>query len=298
MTAPSRPDAPPAAPASPPARRLGRPRWLDARLVVGVVLVLLSVVVGARVVSAASQTVPTWAAARPLAAGTVVQEQDVRLLDVRLDDVSTGAYLGAADPPTGRVLDRGLAQGELVPAAAVMPPGSTPLRRVAVPVDSLHTAAEAAALLDRRVDLFATSDEDGTPVTRAVLRGATVVDVRAGGGGDLAVVVLVPPAVAPELVAALRAAALDVVVVQGEGEEVPEGAVRYDPLGGGAPLAGPPAPAEDGVGPAGPPAGSDGPGVVDEGAGPDEEAGPDEDGGVDEDELLGGTGDGAGAGSP
>lgn len=36
---------------SPAARRIGRPRWRDTRLLAGVLLVLLSVVLGARVVA-------------------------------------------------------------------------------------------------------------------------------------------------------------------------------------------------------------------------------------------------------
>ncbi len=53
-------------PAAPVARRVRPPRWLDLRLVLGVLLVLGSVLLGARVVGAADATVPVWAAAGDL----------------------------------------------------------------------------------------------------------------------------------------------------------------------------------------------------------------------------------------
>ena len=44
----------------PAPRRVRPPRWLDLRLVLGVLLVLASVLLGARIVSAADVTVPVW----------------------------------------------------------------------------------------------------------------------------------------------------------------------------------------------------------------------------------------------
>lgn len=43
-------------PTSPAARRLASPRWLDGRLVLGVLLVLASVLVGARLLSSADRS--------------------------------------------------------------------------------------------------------------------------------------------------------------------------------------------------------------------------------------------------
>src|SRR3712207_4756406 len=51
----------------PTPRRVRPPRWLDLRLVLGVLLVLGSVLVGARVVTAADATVPVWSARSDLA---------------------------------------------------------------------------------------------------------------------------------------------------------------------------------------------------------------------------------------
>jgi len=70
----------------PTPRRIRPPRWLDLRLVLGVLLVLGSVLLGARVVAAADATVPVWAATGDLAAGTELTAGDLRAVDVRLGD--------------------------------------------------------------------------------------------------------------------------------------------------------------------------------------------------------------------
>jgi hypothetical protein len=50
----------------PTASRLTKPSWRDTRLVVGVVLVLLSMTVGAKAIAAADDTVPMYAATASL----------------------------------------------------------------------------------------------------------------------------------------------------------------------------------------------------------------------------------------
>src|SRR4051794_19594970 len=92
------PGGPPAdALPAPPPRRVRPPRWLDLRLVLGVLLVLGSVLLGARVVSSADATVPVWAAAGDLAAGTVLSGNDL----VAVDGRPRGAA-GREPPPRAR----------------------------------------------------------------------------------------------------------------------------------------------------------------------------------------------------
>src|SRR3954449_3519595 len=74
----------PSAVPGPVPRRVRPPRWLDLRLVLGVLLVLGSVLLGARVVGAADATVPVWAVTGDLAAGTHLVAADLRAVDVRL----------------------------------------------------------------------------------------------------------------------------------------------------------------------------------------------------------------------
>ena len=71
------PTAPPEVLPGPTPRRVRPPRWLDLRLVLGVLLVLGSVLLGARIVSAADATVPVWTAVRDLAPGTELRADDL-----------------------------------------------------------------------------------------------------------------------------------------------------------------------------------------------------------------------------
>jgi hypothetical protein len=105
-------------PPGPAPRRVRPPRWLDLRLVLGVLLVLGSVLVGARVVSAADATVPVWAAASDLAPGTEISLEDLEAVDVRLDDAAQ-AYLSTSERPDGWLLSRAVRAGELLPYSAL-----------------------------------------------------------------------------------------------------------------------------------------------------------------------------------
>ena len=120
-------------PGGPVPRRVRPPRWLDLRLVLGVLLVLGSVLIGARVVTAADASVPVWSAAADLAAGTVLDEGDLVAVPVRLDDAA-GQYLATSTRPQGRVLGRAVRAGELVPRSALEK--TTGLVQLALPVQA------------------------------------------------------------------------------------------------------------------------------------------------------------------
>ncbi|MGY1604160.1 SAF domain-containing protein [Geodermatophilus sp. SYSU D00815] len=117
----------------PSPRRVRPPRWLDLRLVLGVLLVLGSVLLGARVVAAADATVPVWAASGDLAAGTVLTADDLVRVDVRLDGTGQ-AYLSTTTRPEGRTLARAVRDGELLPRSALVEPED--LVQLALPVQS------------------------------------------------------------------------------------------------------------------------------------------------------------------
>ena len=94
----------PVRPAVPPARR-HLPGGRDLRLALGVVLVLASVVLGARLISAADDRTEVWALAGPLSAGTTLTAEDVVPVAVALEDL--GPYVGSGTDVEGRVLTRG-----------------------------------------------------------------------------------------------------------------------------------------------------------------------------------------------
>jgi hypothetical protein len=155
-------------------RRVRPPRWLDLRLVLGVLLVLGSVLLGARVFAAADATVPVWSAAGDLAAGSVLAAGDLVAVDVRLDDVA-GAYLATSTRPEGRTLARAVRNGELLPRTALEEPAG--LVQLALPVQAGYVPPG----LDRGqvVDVYAVADPAA---------GAT-----ATGNGSVALVVAAAP---------------------------------------------------------------------------------------------------------
>jgi Flp pilus assembly protein CpaB len=220
--APSRHD--PAGPVSadlprPAASRLPRARWLDTRLVLGLLLVLLSVVLGAKVVTDADERVQVWSVTRDLGAGTPLGPDDVRVTAVRLDDAAA-AYVSAAEDLTGVVLRRPVGRGELLPVTAVAPAGAREQRRMVIEVDRVGVAGLTKG---RVVDVYVVREavsgaEPGPP--ELVLAGATVAeDVRSssgafGGSSDRAgVTVLVDRADVPAVIDAVAHGSVYVVHV-------------------------------------------------------------------------------------
>ena len=224
----------------PAPRRVRPPRWLDFRLVLGVLLVLGSVLLGARVVGAADATVPVWAVTGNLAAGTELSADDLRAVDVRLGDAAN-AYLSTSTHPEGSTLSRAVRAGELLPRAALDP--ATELVQLALPVQSGYVPPG----LERGqvVDVYAVADPaagatvaDGS--VSPVVRKAPVVAVSGRSDGVLStpttaiqVVVSVAADDAPDVLAAIAGRPL-VVVVHDSAEVAPDG-----PEAGIAPTAGP-----------------------------------------------------------
>jgi SAF domain len=204
--------------------------------VLGVLLVLGSVLVGARIVSAADATVPVWAATGDLAPGTELTADDLVAVDVRLD-ATADAYLSAGTQPEGRTLARAVRAGELLPRTALEEPGE--LVQLALPVQAGYVppGLERGQL----VDVYAVADPaagargtaDGS--VNLVVGSAPVQAVSGTTDGVLAtptttvqVVVSVPADDAPGVFAAVGGRPL-VVVVHGDA-----------PADGGPPVVGPP----------------------------------------------------------
>lgn len=123
---------------TPQARRLVKPSWRDARLIIGVLLVLLAVVIGAAAFSAADDRVGMWAAKDTLTPGQKVGEGDLVRVDVQLGDASSDYLTAGERLPNGAVVDRGLRAGELVPRSAVIDPTDKRVREVPVRVDPIY----------------------------------------------------------------------------------------------------------------------------------------------------------------
>jgi hypothetical protein len=153
----------------PAARRVRSPQWLDLRLVLGVLLVLVSVLLGARVVGAADTTVPVWAASGDLAAGTVLSGGDLVAVDVRLED-SAGRYLSTSTRPEGRTLSRAVGAGELLPVSVLEEVPE--LVQLALPVQAGYVppgltrgqVVDVYAVADAAAGATGTADGTVTPV--------------------------------------------------------------------------------------------------------------------------------------
>lgn len=209
-----------------PAARLARARWRDTRLVAGVLLVLLSVVVGAKVVAQADDTVPVWQVTHDLGAGAVLERDDLTVRDVHLPDGAVHYVAAAGAPPAGYVLVRPLGADELLPRRAIATASTARLRRLSVPVDAVAAQDLAAKAV---VDIYVVPAADGvarsagatarpTPQARLVLAEVTVADVSrrgsglGGSGGADAVTLLVTPAQASRILDAQATGELRLLV--------------------------------------------------------------------------------------
>lgn len=137
----------------------------------GVLLVLASVLLGARVVSSADATVPVWALTADLAAGTELDDADLTAVDVRLDEAA-GAYLSTGTRPQGRTLARAVHAGELLPSSALEE--GDELVQLALPVQSGYVPPGLQR--GQVVDVYAVADPAAGATT--VADGSVVLVVR------------------------------------------------------------------------------------------------------------------------
>jgi hypothetical protein len=204
---------------SPQARRI-RTERRDLRLGIGVALVVVSVVLGAKLLSSAGDRVPVWSAKQSLAAGTTVRADDLVAVAVATDALA--AYVPQSSDVTGKVLARDVGAGELVPAAALADAAADARRLVTVPVDPLHAPPGLAR--GERVDVYvspkdgASVGQDGvTVLPKLVLAGALVADPgsvdAAGASSQIGVVLDVAAEDADRAVAAARGGDVDLVRV-------------------------------------------------------------------------------------
>lgn len=171
----------------PTAARLRQPSWRDTRLVVGVVLVLLSVAIGAKVIASADDTVPMYAAVASLVPGQPVTQKDVRRVDVQLGADRTRYVAADHDIAPDTFALRDVRPGELLPASALGTKADIDMKPVSVPVDSGAAAQLAAGSI---VDVWVNAKEKSSGVEKygnpiKTLEAAPVVRVPEAGGSGL-----------------------------------------------------------------------------------------------------------------
>ena len=196
-------------------RRLPR---VDARLVVGVLLVSLSVLGGLRLSGGGAHTVAVYAAAHDLGTGHVLGAADLSPVRVQVEAPALSQMVRVGvRPPVGHVLRAPLREGGIVPASALG--GGAPVgRELTVAVTPEHALGGSVRAGDR-VDVLASFDKSTDAAkTITVAASVPVVDVvRADGlfgqreGSISALTVRVDPDDAVFVVFALRNAEIDIV---------------------------------------------------------------------------------------
>lgn len=193
------------------ARTLVRVRWRDGRLWLGVALIIVSMLVGSRLLSHSDERVVVWRATHDLSIGS--SPEGLEPVAVALGDV-TNSYARATSEPVG-VLVRPVAAGELLPASALGASDESSMRVVTMPVEPLH--APVGLLPGDRVDIWSTPTESAlSGVSSLVEESAVVTAISAdsmGIGGEIGVAVSIPESRADALIAALRGGAVDLVSV-------------------------------------------------------------------------------------
>jgi len=209
----------------PTASRLQKPSWRDSRLVVGVVLVLLSMTVGAKAIAAADDTVPMYAAAVTLVPGQPVTQGDVKRIDVQLG-VDRHSYVAADhDIDRNTFALREVRPGELLPRSALGTKDAIDLKPVSVPVDTGGAGQLAGGSV---VDVWVNAKNPSTGAEKygkpvKTLESAPVARAPEASGGGLsaasgltAVQIMVPEGSVQALIAAIdQGAKITLVPVPG-----------------------------------------------------------------------------------
>jgi len=146
---------------TPTASRLRSPSWRDSRLLVGVLLVLVSTVLGSVVVARADDRVPVYAARGDVVPGQRLTDADVVRVDVLLGDGAAG-YLPADRPLTADTWSlRALRPGELIPASGVGSGAAVDVQQVALLVDATSASALTAGSV---VDVYVNRPKEASTV--------------------------------------------------------------------------------------------------------------------------------------
>jgi hypothetical protein len=211
----------------PKAARLKRPGWRDARVLVGVLLVLASVALGGFVVAHADDRTPVYAARGPLVPGQRLSDDDLSRVDVQLG-AALPRYLSAtAVLAPDRFVLRPVAAGELVPEAAVGGRTEVGVQPLVLTVDAGSAAAlQVGSTVDvyvNRADPAASDPTGGFVGPELTLEAVSVSSLpRASGGlgggstGERAVQVMAPTPRIKEIIAAVdQGARITLVPVPG-----------------------------------------------------------------------------------
>jgi hypothetical protein len=195
------------------------PRWFNAKFVVGIVIVVAPMFIGARVLASADRYADVYIARLPLVPGQRVSAADLTVGRIRF--VGEGShYVAAGRPPIGYLVTRYVAPGELLPLGALTAAGPAAFARrlVTLPVGMGHVPVVLSRgdLVDVYVSQKANAGRPAAPPKLVV--AAVPVESVAGSGalassGTVSVVLAVPEELVVATVKAIESGTIDVVRV-------------------------------------------------------------------------------------
>jgi len=147
---------------------------------VGVAIVAVCVVAGARLLAAADNTVAVWAVADDMGPGDQLTADDLVSERVRFaDDADLDRYFTVDDElPADLELTRGIGEGELLPRAAVGSSGASGTLQVRIAVDNeqVPSAVDAGSVVNVYLVSAPGDGERASSTGEPALEAVTVVD--------------------------------------------------------------------------------------------------------------------------
>lgn len=171
-------------PTSPQAARAQAPGWRDPRLALGLVIVAVCVLLGARILAGADDTVAVWSLRHDVTAGTPLARDDLVPVRVHLPGGSTQHYvLASSGPAPDAMAAHDLAAGELLPRSAVVTDRGPALVEVPLSVapDDLPASVRRGAVVDVWVIPETAAAVETRPRARRVLDDVVVIEVPTSG---------------------------------------------------------------------------------------------------------------------
>lgn len=151
--------APRRPPPSPAAERQRSSRWRDPRLWLGLALVLVAMVAGARILGSSQDSSQVWRLSHDVPAGVLVTRADLQPAAVRFDDPGLGAqYLPVGQAATSGYATRDLHAGEMLDRSALTTKAAAAARQL--PLDVPSSGQPVGLTVGDRVDVWAVPGTD------------------------------------------------------------------------------------------------------------------------------------------
>lgn len=203
-----------------PASRASQPGWRDPRLWIGIAIVAVSVVGGARLMSSADDSVSVWAVREDVGAGITLDPEQLVARRVRFaEGTDVDHYLRTEETlPAALHLTRGVGAGELLPVGALGSAGGTGV--VQAPIRVATEGVPPSITVGSRVDIYVSDDSEASRpavllLADVVVTSATGTADTLGASGDRQLVLGVPDGEAAGLARLIAASAAGTLTVVG-----------------------------------------------------------------------------------